>query len=567
MFRWKQSALFLLLVAASAVAGKEGHRAFVGVNLVPMDRPQVIADQTVLVRDGRIVVVGDREDTALPPGTSVIDGSGRWLMPGLVDVHVHVDDPSDLLLYLANGVTTVVNLKGRPEHLRLREELARGERLGPRLLSCGPFIRGHEVDTGAEVRDRVRAIVDDGYDCVKMYDRDWSAEEYDAIVDATRKARVPLIGHAPRDLGLEPVFEHGAQRIAHLEELVYATPKLDAWVEAAEALEPGTAPVLDETIRAELEELADRVAAAGLWVSATEIVIDTYALRSTEAGLAELAARDYTRYLDPLNRRWWATRGAGPAVRFTHQVALQYFLLEELRRRDVPMALGTDADSTSNLLVMPGWSVHLELEILAKAGFSAHDALRQATVNSAGFLDRPGEVGVAEGARADLLLLATNPLEDVSHVQDIEGVMVSGRWYPRSTLEERLAERLDRWAPIEARVDEAEAMAAREGPVAGADRYLAIAADHPEFAKDVESLVNRIGYDLLAAKKTGKAIKVFTRNRDTFPESPNTWDSLAEAHLEAGHREQAIELYRRALALDPNFGNAARMLEELNAGN
>lgn len=532
------------------------------VDVVPMHRPGVLRNRTVVVEDGVITEVGSADEVELAPDVEVVDGRGRWLLPGLVDTHVHLDDPDDLLLYLAKGVTTIVNLRGSPEHLAWREELARGERPGPRMSTCGPFLRGPDLEV-EEIADRVREISRQGYDCAKIYD-DWELEAYREVAAATREAEILFLGHAPREIGLEPVIEEGRRRIVHLEELVYATPTLDRWVESFDEeagpseTDPGTA--LGEEVR----RLAARLAEARIWVAATEVVIDTYLVRSTPEGLERLAERPSWRYLDPFRRRHWARADEEDHRRFVHQVALQHLLLEAFREAGVPMALGTDASSGSDLLVMPGWSVHEELKILVEAGgFSPYQALRQATVDAHRFLGRPGGGLVVEGAPADLLVLRENPLADIDHASEIETVAVRGERFPASELQSRLEERRERWNPLEQALAEVEGTFEREGKVAGARAHLGLVERHPAYAEEVEALVNGLGYELLFDDRIDEAIDVLGANAEAFPESANVWDSLAEAHLEKGDRDEAIRLYRRALDVDPDFSHAEEMLREL----
>lgn len=535
-----------------------------GVDVVPMDRSVVLPDRTVVVLDGIIARLGPAVEVEVPSGIEVVDGAGLWLMPGLVDTHVHVDDPDDLLLYLVNGVTTVVNLRGSARHLEWREELGRSERLGPRMLTCGPFLHGPRLEVD-EIDERVREIAADGYDCVKIYD-DWELDAYRQVAVSTRETGILFLGHAPREIGLDPVLADGRQRIVHLEELVYATPALDKWVEAFEE-----EPWPEETdpqaaLSEEVERVARQLARAGIRVAATEVVLDTYLERSTPEGMSRLAARPYTRYLDPFRQRRWAVSDEEDHGRFVHQVALQHLLLRALRDQGVSMALGTDASTDSNLLVMPGWSAHEELELLVEAGgFTPYEALRQATVDAFGYLSRPGAGVVAEGAPADLLVLRENPLLDVAHAGAIETVIVAGDRHPIADLHSQLEERRARWAPLEQALDEVETTREQEGVAAAALAYLRIADEHPAYGGEVEGLVNALGYELLSDGRTGEAIEVFRANAEAFADSANTWDSLAEAHLETGNRKEAVRLYRRALSVDPGFSNARRMLRDLGA--
>jgi hypothetical protein len=330
--------------------------AITGVSVVPMDRNGILKDRTVVVASGEIIAMGPTGEVEIPEEADVIDGSGRYLMPGLWDTHVHLARDEALPLYLANGVTTIVNLGGRQRHLELRAELASGELEGPRLLTCGPLLFGNGLSPDEAVAG-VRETVEAGYDCVKIYS-EWERESYNAASAAAAEAGALFMGHAPRNLPFDVVLEDGRQQIVHLEELVYTT-ELDDWLDrwrGDEEITPEDDPrvTLEETVR----DLAKRVAAQGTWVVATEIVIDNYLLRSSEAGREQLASRPYLRYVHPLTLRAWRDEDlSGRHTRFRQQVALQHLMLEIFREEGVRMAAGTDAALPEGLQVVPGWSM------------------------------------------------------------------------------------------------------------------------------------------------------------------------------------------------------------------
>lgn len=540
--------------------------ALVGVDVVPLDRETVLTDQTVVVADGRVVALGAAGEVAVPRGASRIDGRGRWLMPGLTDLHVHQERPEELLFFLANGVTTVLNLSGSPEHLELRSRLARGAELGPRLFTSGPIVVGDDLDADNAVR-RVEEVAAAGYDCMKIY-ANWTEEAFLAVADACERLGLPLMGHAPRNLPLTTVLRDGREQIVHLEELVYTTPELQTWLDryrAGEPPRPEDAPgrALAEPVR----RLARGVVASGLWVIPTEIVIDNYALRATPEGRARLAARPYLRYLDPVLRRMWeAADQSHRRIRNEQQMELQHFMLEIFREEGVPLAVGTDAGVEQDLNVMPGWSLHEELAILTGLGFTPYEALRQATVAAAAFLGLPGEGIVAEGARADLLLLDANPLEDPGAARRPAAVVAGGRWLGRAELEQRLSEVEEGFVPLERQIARFDAALESRDMAAVIAELGRIEQPLPGVAAFAEQAVNREGYRLLGADRLDESIAVFELNVEAFPEAANPYDSLAEAWLAKGDRERAIALYRQALEVDPEFRNAARMLARLEAG-
>ena len=564
------AAFCLLFACAPPPSPPEGAQvedsfAITDVSVVPMDSDRLLEHQTVVVEDGLITMMGPTDAVSVPDEVQRVDGSGRYLMPGLMDLHVHVNREESLLMYLANGVTTVLNLRGQPFHLEWREELESGERFGPRMLSCGPFIYGDRVTPELAV-EQVHEIAEAGWDCVKIYD-EWELDAYYAVADATSAVGISFMGHAPRGQDFEVVLQDRREKIVHLEELVYTTPELDAWIERwrnGEQPTDGDEPrvALADAVR----ELARATAEAGIWVVPTQIVIDNYRERTSPEGLRRLDERPYLRYLNPVNRRAWARSDQSHRrVRHQQQTALQHFLLEALREEGARLALGTDASVTDDLAVMPGWSVHEELAILIRAGYSPYEALRQTTSLAAEYLDLEGEGVVVEGGRADLLLLDANPLESIDNASEIAAVISNGQWIPRAELDRRLAELEDSFAALEVQIATLDEPFAN-GAAAAAAALAEIPEPLPELARYVESSINRMGYDLLGRNEHQAAIETFRVNTETFSESANTYDSLAEAYLESGDRETAVELYRQALEVDPEFANAARMLRELGVG-
>lgn len=535
-----------------------GVLALTGVNVVPMDRETVLSDHDVLVEFGRISALGPAGRVEIPERARVVDASGRYLMPGLFDVHVHVDREDELLMYLAGGVTTVLNLHGEDWHLEWGREIEGGRRFGPRLLSCGPPLRGGEV-SAAEIPQRVAEIAEAGYECVKIRG-DWTSEAYRGVAEATEAAELLLMGHLPRNLPLDFALNEGRQRVVHLEELVYTHEPFDAWIEAggAETTRASAAMDLGEEIRS----IAGRVADAGMWVVPSQIVIDNYLARSSEQGRLALASRPYLRFLDPVNRRAWARASVGNSERFRRQTDLQHQMLRAFREAGVKLALGTDANVSDILNVMPGWSVHEELGILGATGYSPYEALRQATVSAAAYLGLEGEGVVRDGARADLLILEGNPLKNLRHARAPYGVVARGEWLPRQDIDRRLEALEASFADLEAAIARLDAVW-DEGLESTAAAYRALEEPSPDLARYLEGRINSQGYSLLGDGDVQGAIEAFRRNTELFPESANTYDSLGEAYLESGDRETAIRLYRRALEVDASFRNAARMLEEL----
>lgn len=425
--------------------GGEGTTAFVHVTVVPLDIQRLVPDQTILVRDGRITAMGPSAGVAVPAGARVIDGRGKYLMPGLADMHTHLALEEDLLLYLARGVTTVRNMWGTPLHLEWRDRIKRGQMIGPTIITAGPIVDGdppaHDgslVALTAEDAERAVALQKQaGYDFIKVYTR-LPLPAYQRLVVAAREAGMPVAGHVPRAVGLSGVLDARQASIEHL------TGFLDA-------LQAESSPVrgkfdresLDKRINfvdeAMLPTLAEEVRERGVFSCPTRIVINEIA----PAEARERLGRQEMRYLKPLYPAMW---DPGPRPDPTPEAlanmqrsnALNDRIIRALRDAGAPLLVGTD---TGNPFVVPGFSMHEELELLVRAGLTPYEALRAATRGAAELLRVTGDVGsVAVGQRADLLLVSGNPLADVAHVRRLSGVMARGRWFSEGDLAALLAQ-------------------------------------------------------------------------------------------------------------------------------
>src|SRR5215213_29423 len=202
--------------------------AFVDVNVVPMDGERVLAGQTVVVRDGRVAELGPSKRVKAPRGAVVVDGRGKYLLPGLTDMHVHLrnydeaDTAALLKLYVARGVTTVLNLSGTPRHLELRGRVTKGELFGPTIYTSGPFI-SNATGSSPTPEEVERAVVEQkraGYDLIKIHG-DFTREAYARLFVAARREGLRVVGHAPRNLGPEVMSEERQDVVAHAEEYIY----------------------------------------------------------------------------------------------------------------------------------------------------------------------------------------------------------------------------------------------------------------------------------------------------------------------------------------------------------
>ena len=421
--------LIPLLLAAPALA-QEGATAFVNVSVIPMDRERVLPAHTVVVANGAITAMGPSTRVAVPRGATVIDGRGKFLIPGLADVHVHVTgdrtyDLPLLKLFVANGVTTVLVMRGAPDRLTLRADVAAGRVLGPRIYTVGPYVNEPFVTTPEEVDSTVVDQKRAGYDFIKMHG-DLTPAAYARLMAASRRERIRVVGHSPRNLGIDPMYAERQYAVAHAEEFIYNRDHTSRDASAVAAEVPGH---------------ARKMAAARIWLMPNLTAYKSIAYQLV--ALDSLMKRPEMRFMPaPIRDGWGPERN--PYVRriraSRHQPMLaSYRVLESITRQfhaaGVRLLVGTDA---LNVGVVPGFSAHEELQDLVTAGLTPFGALRAATANAGEFFGDRRMGTIAVGKHADLVLLDRNPLVEISGTRSIAGVMLRGRWMGQREIESLL---------------------------------------------------------------------------------------------------------------------------------
>lgn len=421
--------------------------AFLNVNVVPMDSERVLAGQTVIVRNGLITALGPADRVKAPADALRIDGQGKYLMPGLADMHVHLEVFNEqvnlamLPLFVANGITTVLNLFGTPGHLQLRQRVKRGEILGPTIYTSGAFISNSPAPPPSpeEVERAIIAQKRSGYDLIKIHG-DFSREAYHRVFEVARREGMQVIGHLPRNLGIEAAFEEKQDAIAHAEEYLYAYFFYKPLTSPADGTQAARLKwIADQASR--IPRVAEATAKAGIWVSPTLAVY--HGIRLQVSDIDSMLNRPEMKYLPPViasgfaptNNTYVQRFPKGSAPVFLAQAELLSKLVTGLRDAGVRLLAGTDTPVPS---VVPGFSLHDELRELVAAGLTPYEALRTATANAAEFL-RTDKFGiVAEGKVADLILVEANPLKDVSNASRRAGVMVKGQWFSEEELRKML---------------------------------------------------------------------------------------------------------------------------------
>ncbi len=437
--------LLILVIAFAAVSAKAESLAFINVNVIPMTDDAVIPSQTVIVTDGRIRAVGPVADTVVPEDATLVDGTDRYLMPGLVEMHGHVTSTAaaDLEplfgLFLANGVTTVRGMLGRPSHLTLRADLAAGRRVGPRLITSSPSLNGNSVTSPAQAEALVRRFHAAGYDFLKIHPG-LTRAEFERIAATARELEIPFAGHVPEDVGVAAALAAGIATIDHLDGYMQAliAPDVDPTGGFGGFFGLLLAGVADE---GRINDVVAATRDAGTWNVPTQTLFEH---STNDVAPEDMARWPEMKYVDSQTKTTWAAtkqlllndrafdrRIANRAIR------LRRVLIRALHDGGAGLLLGSDSPQRFNV---PGFALHRELGLLVASGLTPFEALRTGTVNPAQFFGVLGDRGTVEaGKAADLVLLDENPLADIENSRRVHGTMVDGVWLPRRELDRLLA--------------------------------------------------------------------------------------------------------------------------------
>lgn len=420
-------------------SGEAGY-VFINAHVIPMTTPPdangeltVLHDHSVMVIDDRIVAVGQNLD--VPGHLQVIDAKGGYLIPGLAEMHGHVPPANSfqgipqrylddtLYLYLAGGVTTVRGMLGHPHQLELKEDVRTGKRDGPTLYLAGPSFSGNSIESIDQAIKRVIDQAQEGWDLLKIHPG-LSLEQYDALTVQARAQNIDFAGHVPSAVGLEHALASGQRTIDHL----------DGYLEYVDALNtPITESQLAQAVRVTLDYQGSVVPTQALWATLIGAGNEQELRAYPELDLVPQQVRDgWLAFLDNPETPYFNSTNASV------QEENRQRLLKALYDAGVPILFGTDAPQ---LFSVPGISVRHELARMADAGIDNAGILASATRNVGEYFAGEDTFGqIAQGHRADLLLVADNPLKLLSTIENHGGVMARGKWYSRADIEDKLAE-------------------------------------------------------------------------------------------------------------------------------
>jgi imidazolonepropionase-like amidohydrolase len=421
---------------------------------------------TIVMTGSQISALGETGHVRVPPEAQVVNATGKFVIPGLWDMHVHWYLKEYLPLFIANGVTGVRLMWGVPRHHAWRTEIEQGTLLGPRLVIASPIVDGPQpiwpgsttVANAAEAREAVRTAKQAGADFIKIYDR-LPRDAFFAIADETTKQGLRFAGHVPQSVSVVEAAEAGQHSIEHLTGILLGSSTREAEVRQAY-----------EDVRAHLPE-GERLPSRARTRPLTRMLLETFSPEKARVVFAHFTRahtwqtptltvlRSGAWLDDPMFRhdprlkylpaavtaRWDPTADSRFQTHAPEDFALarlvyqkQVDLVGMMHRAGVEVLAGTDV---LNPYCFPGFSLHDELGLLVEAGLTPLEALQTATLNPARFLGKDQEFGtVEEGKRADLVLLDANPLEAISNTQKIAAVVVNGRLLDRAVLDALLAQ-------------------------------------------------------------------------------------------------------------------------------
>lgn len=430
-----------------------------------------LADRTVVLNAGRIQSIGIARDVKVPKGAQVVDATGKYMIPGLWDMHMHFrggpalipDNEAWLSVFLANGITGIREMGGDiPETVfRWRDEIASGKRIGPRILSAGPKLDGPkpiwpgsipvtDPETARAAVDKVKAM---GADFVKIYSPSFTPEVLKAITAEGRKQHLMVGGHMPfQTMTTREAIDAGVKFIEHVEYYVFeaCTPKerelnqeFTSRIGTAHPMTryellSGYAQTYDESLARDLMvKLIDH----DVWVTPTLAII-----RQLESmGRVDWNESPERKYIFPGIWATWDPKGGRRHPVKDEDLARLPLIREKtaelvrlLQSMGVGLLAGSDSGASNNFS-FPGWLLHRELALLVENGLTPMQALQCATRNPARFIgDLPTNGTVEEGKIANVVLLTANPLEDIQNTRKIDSVVLKGRLFTREDLDHLL---------------------------------------------------------------------------------------------------------------------------------
>lgn len=411
------------------------------VQVLTMESDQIERNQTIIIEDGVVQWIGPDNEADYASTSMIIDGD-YYVMPGLAEMHAHIPSSGQgreamentLALYLTQGLTTIRGMLGDPAHLELREEAENTNFLSPRIFTSGPSFNGNSATDPETSRQMVRDQAEAGYDLLKLHPG-ITLENFNALSDEANKQGIEFSGHISEEIGLEHSLKAGQKTIEHFDKFMEFLTG-DAEKESASVIYFG----YEETPRVDLsliDEAASITSESGAWVVPTNTLLEN--VLNPDLTVGEMQDWPGMEYLpDDLVNGWSNfVRSTRNSPDYNEEQAREYLNIRKqltlaVHEQGSRLLLGADAPQIFN---PPGFSTHRELELMVESGLTPFEALQTGTINVGRYLGEEDSVGkVAEGYRADLILLDSNPLNSIPFQDHIQGVIYRGNYLDRAEL-------------------------------------------------------------------------------------------------------------------------------------
>ena len=442
--------------------------------VIDMTGAAPLADQTVIIEKDRIANIGDSNTLAIPIGAQILDAHGKFLIPGLVDMHIHLTAAGEpdgsrkfiIPLLLVNGITSVRDMGGYLQSLNpLRREIAEGKRLGPHIVTPGPYLDGSPpsfqpslvVTNPVEAGEDVHQLVALGVDFIKVQSI-LSREAYFAIVQAAQREHIAFVGHVPDRVTAVEAADAGQHSIEHLtnvlrgcsrdepklmREQLYIPLKQQTAGQSHSRIARWQQEILDSYSPEKAAALIAKFKEKEVWQTPTLVLLKNDAFPTLEdSALSD----DREQYIPPRTLAIWKKaraeqiRALSPQDSELHAQLLRksMHVVTEMQKAGVRILAGTDSPAP---YVFPGSGLHHELQLLVEAGLTPLEALQSATKSPAEFLHTAKDSGTVEkGKLADLVLLDANPLDDIRNTRKIDAVILRGKLLGGAALDKLLAD-------------------------------------------------------------------------------------------------------------------------------
>ncbi len=416
------------------------------VQVISLDSKPSLNKKSVWIEDGKIKDITEPSHKIIPTGTIIIEGSDKFLIPGISEMHAHIPVPEEgddtniretLFLYLSNGITVIRGMLGNPYHLELKKLVEGGEILGPRIFTSSPSLNGNSIPDIETAVSKVTAYQAEGYDFLKLHPG-LKLDVFNQIVATANEVDIGYAGHVSTQVGISRAIQSKYASIDHLDGYVEGLVTADVDPDGNGFFGYNFTDLADESLITSLAELTH---SKGVWVVPTQSLFTRW---FSPVDPAVMIQDKEISYMQPKVRYAWRTNktnlinGDNYNEDTYHKfLSLRKQILKKLDDAGVGLLLGSDAPQVMNV---PGFSIQHEMQAMADAGISNAAILQSGTSNPARFFEAEDIFGsIKIGCSADLILLNKNPLEDIENMQSIEGVMIRGQWLSRADIDDGLA--------------------------------------------------------------------------------------------------------------------------------